>query len=55
MSGLCPKRKFSFFNSVGLPPESFDCAAMEAATPGCCLRLHVSDHQLIPDFILSSL
>jgi hypothetical protein len=36
-------------------PTSFGASGLEAATPGCCLRLHVSNHRLIPDFILSSL
>jgi hypothetical protein len=36
-------------------PTSSGASGLEAATPGCCLRLHVSNHRLIRDFILSSL
>ena len=36
-------------------PTSSGASGLEATTPGCCLRLHVSNHRLIPDFILSSL
>jgi len=36
-------------------PTSSGTSGLEAATPGRCLRFHVSNHRLMPDFILSSL
>jgi hypothetical protein len=35
--------------------KRFILLVVASTTAGCCLRVHVSNHRLIPDFILSSL